>query len=78
MPLSKWMVETNEEYSNADKLSIEVEERANLDLLTKANSFREAILEKENVLEDLEDTIIKMEESKKDFKWSFILKELAL
>ena len=62
------MVETNEEYSNADKLSIEVEERANLDLLTKANSFREAILEKENVLEDLEDTIIKMEESKKDFK----------
>ena len=62
------MVETNEEYSNADKLSIEVEERANLDLLTKANSFREAILEKENLLEDLEDTIIKMEESKKDFK----------
>ena len=62
------MVETNEEYSNADKLSIEVEERANLDLLAKANSFREAILEKENVLEDLEDTIIKMEESKKDFK----------
>ena len=52
----------------ADKLSIETEGRANLDLLTKANSFRKTILEKEKVLKDLEDSIIKMEESKKDFK----------
>ena len=49
-------------------MSIEAEERTNLDLLTKANSFRKTILEKEKVLKDLEDSIIKMEESKKDFK----------
>ena len=54
--------------TDADKLSIEAEERANLDLLTKANSFRKTILEKEKVLKDLEDSIIKMEEPKKDFK----------
>ena len=54
--------------TDADKLSIEAEERTNLDLLTKANSFRKTILEKEKVLKDLEDSIIKMEESKKDFK----------
>ena len=39
--------------TDADKLSIEAEERANLDLLTKANSFRKTILEKEKVLKDL-------------------------
>ena len=54
--------------TDADKLSIEAEERTNLDLLTKANSFRKTILEKEKVLKDLEGKIIKMEESKKDFK----------
>ena len=54
--------------TDADKLSIEAEERANLDLLTRTNSFRKTILEKEKVLKDLEDSIIKMEESKKDFK----------
>ena len=32
--------------TDADKLSIEAEERANLHLLTKANSFRKTILEK--------------------------------
>ena len=53
--------------TDADKLSIEAEERANLDLLTKANSFRKTILEKEKVLKDLEDSIIKIKESKKDF-----------
>ena len=51
--------------TDADKLSIEEEERANLDLFTKANSFWKTILEKEKVLKDLEDKIIKMEESKK-------------
>ena len=54
--------------TDADKLSIEAEEKRNLDLLTKANSFRKTILEKEKVLKDLKDSIIKMEESKKDFK----------
>ena len=54
--------------TDADKLSIKAEERANLDLLTKADSFRKIILEKEKVLKALEDSIIKMEESKKDFK----------
>ena len=54
--------------TDADKLSIEAEERANLDLLTKANSFRKTILEKEKVLKDLKDSIFKMEESKKDFR----------
>ena len=54
--------------TDADKLSTEEEERANLDLFTKANSFRKTILEKEKVLKDLEGKIIKMEESKKDFK----------
>ena len=54
--------------TDADKLSIEAEEKQNLDLLTKANSFRKTILEKEKVLKDLKDSIIKMEESKKDFK----------
>ena len=53
--------------TDADKLSIEAEERANLDLRTKANSFRKTILEKEKVFKDLEDSIIKMEESEKDF-----------
>ena len=53
--------------TDADKLSIEAEERANLDLRTKADSFRKTILEKEKVLKDLEDSIIKMEESEKDF-----------
>ena len=36
-----------------DKLSIQAEELANLELLTKANSFRKTILEKEKVLKDL-------------------------
>ena len=54
--------------TDADKLSIEVEEKRNLDLLAKANSFRKKILKKEKVLKDLKDFIIKMEESKKDFK----------
>ena len=54
--------------TDADKLSIKAEERTNLDLLRKANSFRKTILEKEKVLKDLEDSIIKMEESKEDFK----------
>ena len=54
--------------TDADKLSIEAEDRANLDLRTKANSFRKTILEKEKVLKDLEYSIIKIEESKKDFK----------
>ena len=54
--------------TDADKLSIETEGRANLDLLTKANSFRKTILEKEKVLKDLEDFMIKMEEWEKDFK----------
>ena len=64
--------------TDADKFSIEAEERANLDLLTKANSLRKTILEKEKVLKDLEGSIIKMEESKKGFKKSFIFKELVL
>ena len=54
--------------TDADKLSIKAEERANLDLLTKADSFRKTILEKEKVLKALENSIIKMEESRKDFK----------
>ena len=54
--------------TDADKLSIEPEEGTNLDLLTKANSFRKTILEKEKVLKDLDYSIIKIEESKKDFK----------
>ena len=57
--------------TDADKFS-------NLDLLTKANSLRKTILEKEKVLKDLEGSIIKMEESKKGFKKSFIFKELVL
>ena len=39
--------------TDTDRLSIEAEEIANLDLLTKANSFRKTILEKEKVLKDL-------------------------
>ena len=54
--------------TDADKLSIEAEEKRNLDLLAKANSFRKTILEKEKVLKDLKDSIIKIEKSKKDFK----------
>ena len=54
--------------TDADKLSIEAEEGANLDLLTKVNSFRKTILEKEKVLKDLDYSIIKIEVSKKDFK----------
>ena len=50
---------------DTDSLSIKAEEIANLDLLTKANSFRKTILEKEKVLKDLYGSIIKMEESKK-------------
>ena len=64
--------------TDADKFSIEAEERANLDLLTKANSLRKTILEKEKALKDLEGSITKMEESKKGFKKSFIFKELVL
>ena len=44
--------------TDADKLSIEAEEKRNLDLLAKANSFRKTILEKEKVLKDLKDSII--------------------
>ena len=44
--------------TDADNLSIEA----------RSNSFRKTILEKEEVLKDLKDSIIKMEESKKDFK----------
>ena len=39
--------------TDTDRLSIEAEELANLELLTKANSFRKTILEKEKVLKDL-------------------------
>ena len=39
--------------TDTDRLSIEAVEIANLDLLTKANSFRKTILEKEKVLKDL-------------------------
>ena len=54
---------------DTDSLSIKAEEIANLDLLTKANSFRKTILEKEKVLKDLYGSIIKMEESKKKKKF---------
>ena len=54
--------------TDADNLSIEAEEKANLALLTKAKSFRKTILEKTKALKDLEDSIVKMEQSKKDLK----------
>ena len=51
--------------TDADKLSIEAEDRATLDFLTKANSFRKIILEKEKVLKELEGSILRSKNQKK-------------
>ena len=51
--------------TDADKLSIEAEEKRNLDLLTKVNSFRKTILEKEKVLKDLRTPLLRWKNQKK-------------
>ena len=50
---------------DAEKMYIEAEEKRNFDLRTKANSFRKTVSDKQTILKDIDDSITKMEQSKK-------------